>query len=293
MKLSEEKAQHLENIRQELCQGTLSNKEAESMVLETIEKEANKEEADYAWIEACCQFLEENIPVTQDNWPDHQQSNWENIQAAVNNEKKLSRGRRTKQSAWKKLIVAAACLAVIVGGVSFSVSWYQGTQLEDGQVYNLTGQKVEIGKSQSAVAAGDGTLQELETDNYADVVAFLGTTPPMPHWYPEGWKVEIYYATLSNGYWDITIFYTTPETDTTLSYMCAYAADPSIVSTIFPQDGEGEDIVLDNGEKVYFSTNAGETIAIWQQSNLYMFLSGPISMEDMAYMICNIYGGNG
>ena len=36
MKLSEEKAQHLENIRQELCQGTLSNKEAESMVLETI-----------------------------------------------------------------------------------------------------------------------------------------------------------------------------------------------------------------------------------------------------------------
>ena len=41
MKLSEEKAQHLENIRQELCQGTLSNKEAESMVLETIEKEAN------------------------------------------------------------------------------------------------------------------------------------------------------------------------------------------------------------------------------------------------------------
>ena len=166
MKLSEEKAQHLENIRQELCQGTLSNKEAESMVLETIEKEANKEEADYAWIEACCQFLEENIPVTQDNWPDHQQSNWENIQAAVSNEKKLSRGRRTKQSAWKKLIVAAACLAVIVGGVSFSVSWYQGTQLEDGQVYNLTGQKVEIGKSQSAVAAGDGTLQELETDNY-------------------------------------------------------------------------------------------------------------------------------
>ena len=75
--------------------------------------------------------------------------------------------------------------------------------------------------------------------------------------------------------------------------MCAYAADPSIVSTTFPQDGEGEDIVLDNGEKVYFSTNAGETIAIWQQSNLYMFLSGPISMEDMAYMICNIYGGNG
>ena len=102
MKLSEEKAQHLENIRQELCQGTLSNKEAESMVLETIEKEANKEEADYAWIEACCQFLEENIPVTQDNWPDHQQSNWENIQAAVSNEKKFSRGAQDETKCMEK-----------------------------------------------------------------------------------------------------------------------------------------------------------------------------------------------
>lgn len=294
MKLSEEKMQYLENIRQQLCKGTLSHEDAERFMLDAIEKEVEKESADYDWIEACCQFLEENIPMTamQDNWPDHQQSNWESIQVAINDENKLLQGNRAKQNTWKKLVAAAACVATIVGGISFSLNWYQGTQLENGQVYGLTGQKVEISNSQSAAAADDGTLQELETDNYADVVSFLGITPPIPHWCPEGWETEIYYAASSNDYWDISIYYSALKTDVTLPYMCVYATDPSTISASFPQDSAGKNIVLENGINVYFSTNAGETIAIWQQNNQYMFISGPVSMDDIAHMIGSIYGGN-
>ena len=93
MKLSEEKMQYLKNIRQQLCKGTLSHEDAERFMLDAIEKEAEKKSADYDWIEACCQFLEENIPMTamQDNWPDHQQSNWESIQVAINDEKNCCR----------------------------------------------------------------------------------------------------------------------------------------------------------------------------------------------------------
>ena len=55
--------QYLKNIRQQLCKGTLSHEGAERLMLDAIEKEAEKESADYDWIEACCQFLDEDIPV--------------------------------------------------------------------------------------------------------------------------------------------------------------------------------------------------------------------------------------
>lgn len=88
MKLSEEKMQYLKNIRQQLCKGTLSHEGAERLMLDAIEKEAEKESADYDWIEACCQFLDEDIPVddVQADWPDHQQSNWAAIQSAIRQE---------------------------------------------------------------------------------------------------------------------------------------------------------------------------------------------------------------
>ena len=50
MKLSEEKMQYLENIRQQLCKGTLSHEDAERFMLDAIEKEVEKESADYDWI---------------------------------------------------------------------------------------------------------------------------------------------------------------------------------------------------------------------------------------------------
>ena len=62
MKLSEEKMQYLKNIRQQLCKGTLSHEDAERSMLDAIEKEVEKGSADYDWIEACCQFLEEIFP---------------------------------------------------------------------------------------------------------------------------------------------------------------------------------------------------------------------------------------
>ena len=295
MKLSEEKMQYLKNIRQQLCKGTLSHEGAERLMLDAIEKEAEKESADYDWIEACCQFLDEDIPVddVQADWPDHQQSNWAAIQSAIRQEQGTEKGASSKWDALKKVLVAAACLAIVLGGVSFSVSWYQGRQSDNGQIYDFTGQKVEVGNGQAAIAAGNGTMQELETNDYAEVVAFLGTTPPVPEWWPEGWEALPYYATLIDGCWSLSVYYLNPEFETMLSYSCVYATDPSTVSSGFPQDGTGETIVLENGKRVYFATNAGDMLAIWQCPNMYMNISGPITRSEITQMIYYVQGGNG
>ena len=98
--------QYLKNIRQQLCKGTLSHEGAERLMLDAIEKEAEKESADYDWIEACCQFLDEDIPVddVQADWPDHQQSNWAAIQSAIRQEQGTEKG-----------IACARCLTGCIG----------------------------------------------------------------------------------------------------------------------------------------------------------------------------------
>lgn len=276
----------LDELRLLLAKGELSCEEVSDILELEIyaELEQHEQQVDHAWLNACSEMMEEMDAQRVATLPDHAKQNWEAISSAM--------GKRKARFPWKQIAVAAACIAIVLGGISFSASWYQGTQMDEGQVYGLTGQKVEISNGQQATAAGEGTLQELETENYADAAAFLGMNPPVPHWWPEGWEVEIYYATLSNNYWDICIFYLAPENDVTLSYMCAYAADPSTVSVSFPQDGVGKNIVLENGENVYFSTNAGETIAIWQRNNQYMFISGPVSMDNIIQMIYSIYEGD-
>ena len=65
-----------------------------------------------------------------------------------------------------------------------------------------------------------------------------------------------------------------------------------MVSAAFPQDKAGETIILGNGESVYFTTNEGDTLAIWQSPNMFMNISGPITKEEIIQMIYCIQGGN-
>ncbi len=293
MSLSDQKAQYLERLRQQFDQGILSKEDLDRLMLEAIEKESMKKEADYAWVEACCQLMQntDSEDALPKDWPDHRQAIWANIQASMEKEEGKEKVTALKPSKWLKVLTAAACIALAVGGITLSVSWYQGVQTEDGQTYELRGQTVEVSKGQQATAAGDGILQDLTTDDLSEMTAFLGFTPPLPTWVPDGWKLEEYDAFTIYGDWEVSVFYLAEGIDTSLSYTCSYAADPSTVIAGFPQDGVGEYVTLAGGKTVYFSTNIEDTIAIWQQQNQYMFISGPISRNEIIEMIDSIQEG--
>lgn len=293
MSLSDQKAQYLKQLRQQYDQGTLSKEDLDRLMLEAIEQESMKKEADYAWVDACCQLMQdtEQEDALPEDWPDHRQTIWENIQAAMEKEEGKEKDASLRHIRWKKVLVAAACLAVVIGGITLSFSWYEGVQTEEGQTYELRGQTVEVGNGQQATAAGDDTFQDLTTDELSKMTAFLGFTPPLPTWVPDGWELEEYDAYTINGDWEVSVFYTAEGIDTSLSYTCSYAADPRTVIAGFPQDGVGEYVTLAGGETVYFSTNIEDTIAIWQQQNQYMFISGPISRNEIIEMIDSIQEG--
>lgn len=292
MSLSDQKAQHLKRLRQQYDQGTLAKDDLDRLMLEAIEQESMKKEADYAWVEACCQLMQDTEPenALPEDWPDHRQAIWENIQAAMKKEEGKEKVAPLKRSRWLKVLAAAACIALAIGGITLSISWYEGVQIEDGQTYELRGQTVEVGKGQHAAAAGDDTFLDLMTDDLSEMTAFLGFTPPLPTWVPDGWELEEYDAYTINGDWEVSVFYTAEGIDTSLSFTCSYAADPSTVIAGFPQDGVGEYVTLASGETVYFSTNIEDTIAIWQQQNQYMFIGGPISRDEIIKMIAGIQG---
>ena len=290
----DQKAQYLKQLRQQYDQGTLSKEDLDRLMLEAIEQESMKKEADYAWVDACCQLMQdtEQEDALPEDWPDHRQAIWENIQAAMEQEEVGEKVVSSKPNRWLKALVAAACIAFTIGGITLSISWYEGAQIEDGQTYELRGQTVEVGKGQQATAAGDEELQEVETEDIAEIHSFLGLTVPMPTWIPDGWVAEPYAAYTFAGTWDFTSFYANPDVETLLLYECGYAEDPSMISIGFPQDGEGQTQKLKTGETVYFSTNVGDVLAVWEKGNMYFFIEGPITKDEIIRMIESIQGGD-
>ncbi len=294
MSLSDQKAQYLERLRQQYDQGTLSKEELDRLMLEAIEAESMKKEADYAWVDACCQLMQDTEPehALPEDWPDHQQAIWENICSAMEQEEGKKKPTFLKSIRWQKVLAVAACLAFIVGGITLSFSWYQGVQTEEGQTYELQGQTVEVGRTQSATASGDEKLQELETWDIAEIHSFLGLTVPTPTWIPDGWVAEPYVVATFAGSWDFSAYYDKPDEETLLLYACGYADDPSTFSIGFPQDEEGKTQKLKTGETVYFSTNVGDVLAVWAKDNMYFYIEGPITMDEVITMIESIQGGN-
>ncbi len=294
MSLSDQKAQYLERMRRQHDQGTLSKEELDRLMLEAIEQESMKKEADYAWVEACCQLMQdtEQEGALPEDWPDHRQAIWENIQAAMEKEEGREKVVSSKPNRWLKALVAAACIAFTIGGITLSISWYEGAQIEDGQTYELRGKTVEVGREQHATASGDEELLELETEDIAEINSFLGLTVPMPTWIPDGWIAEPYAATTFAGSWDFCSYYDNPDAETLLLYDCGYAKDPSALSIGFPQDGEGEMQKLKTGETVYFSTNVGDVLAVWEKGNMYFYIGGPITKDEAIRMIESIQGGD-
>lgn len=294
MSLSDQKAQYLERLRQQFDQGTLSKEELDRLMLEAIEQESVKKEADYAWVEACCQLMQDtdSEDALPKDWPDHRQAIWANIQAAMEKEEVKEKITTVKPSKWPKVLAAAACIALAVGGITLSVSWYQGVQTEDGQMYELNGQTVKVGREQHATASGSEELQELETESITEIYSFLGLTVPMPTWIPDGWVAEPYVATTFAGSWDFCSYYDNPDVETLLLYDCGYSDNPSGLSMGFPQDGEGQTQKLKTGETVYFSTNVGDVLAVWEKGNMYFYIEGPITKDEVIKMIESIQGGD-
>lgn len=281
--LSEAKRRKLEHIEHQYREGDITQEQAVAWLLQAIEQEIQKPDAeiDDAWIDACEQLMD-SIEQPQE-WPDHRQENWAVIQAGM---RKARRDTRIRQAV--RVACVAACLVLMLVGVSYSRQWFQGTQSPDEQVYTLSGQQVEIGTGTQAAADGSEKLWECETDDFQELCDFLGYVPSVPTWVPEGWLLNSYYAVMDGHSQRFSVAYENPEHKHLLTYDSIQADDISSISADFYQDCAGERVQMQNGLDIYLTTNTGDPVAVWTTSSTYACATGPVTVEDLETFILGI-----
>ena len=281
--LSEVKRRKLEHIEHQYREGDITQEQAVAWLLQAIEREIQKPDAeiDDAWIDACEQLMD-NIEQPQE-WPDHRQESWAAIQTGM---RKARRDARIRQAV--RVACVAACLMLMLVGVSYSRQWFQGEQSPDEQVYTLSGQQVKIGTETQAAADGNETWRECETADFQELCDFLGYVPQMPTWVPEGWVLSSYYASVDSENQSYTAVYVKTGVKYSLIYDFRQAEDISAISVDFYQDGTGKNVKLSNGLDIYLTTNTGDPVAVWTTSGTYACATGPVTVEELQTFILGI-----
>ncbi len=165
--------QNLATLKEQLERGEITKEVLSNKMERAIYKELAKpaEEINNAWLDACAALMAyaDHDQIAQ--WPDEKEA----MKAEI--ERKLHKKHHSKSSwALRPAICAAACIVLMMTGISLSWSWFRPSQSIDEQVYALTGQQVEIGTDNSATADEGAELKKCETTDFQELCKFLGYT---------------------------------------------------------------------------------------------------------------------
>lgn len=277
--------QNLATLKEQFESGEITKEVLSNKMERAIYKELAKpaEEINNAWLDACADLMAYADHEQIAQWPDEKEAMKATIQ------RKLHRKQHSKPS-WtlRPAICAVACIVLMMAGIAFSWSWFRPSQSIDEQVYTLTGEEVEINTDSSAVADEIDESGKCITSDLQELCEFLGHTPQVPTWVPEGWELNGYYASANGESQWITAVYEKTGEKNCLIYDYKQAEDISTISVDFYQDGAGEYMKLKNGVDIYLSTNTDEPVAVWTTSNTYSCATGPVSVEELKTFILGI-----
>lgn len=187
-----------------------------------------------------------------------------------------------------KVGIAVFTFLLLVGGV-LRWSWLYPAQSADGQEYYIRGKQVEVMEGGEA-RADDPNLQveECVTQDFNELCEFLGFTPALPTWVPEGWTLTEYYGCFRGHAYDYESVYEKTGVEDILRYSFSYTTEPEHKAVTYFQDGVGYTQELANGKEVYLYTNAGARGAIWHTNCTIESVFGPISEEEITRMVESI-----
>lgn len=287
MKIPESDLQdaQLREMEEQYRSGQMGRREASDAVMFLMEQEMMKpgEQIDWQRLEACAALLRE---------VDRRQLR--RMARRVEARRTASGGENATppRRFWAKPALALALGMVLllgfgIGGRHFAR--FRGTQEEDGQTYHIEGEGVTIGEPATAKEeAEDGGMQYCDTKDFGEACAFLGMEPPMPTWLPDGWELYQYALTKFSGRQDFLAYYQKEGNEYFIVYSYEDVKDIEHFAMNIPQDGEGESIVLPNGQAAYYTTNIGRSMILWIQGNIVSSISGPIPYDELLRMVLSI-----
>lgn len=281
-RLSDNQFAQLDELRAKYNKAEMSNKEI-SDILELfilIELRKHDSEVNNEWIDACVDLIQK---VDEDELA--------NMSMISKDLQRVSRTPRNSgfRLGWIKVIgTIAACLVLTIGiAVIGRITWIQGIQTQDEQMYFLEGHEITLGNEANAneIATRFG---ECQTYDFVELCDFLGFTPARPTWLPDGWHVLDYYASRNETGQLLSIAYAKEGEEYLLTYVQESANDITTFAVNIPQDGAGRYITLKNGLYIYISTNVDMPVAVWTTANSSTTISGPITSDELIQIILNI-----
>lgn len=279
------KLQELEELRENYEKGRIDRETVSDLMEMSIDAELTKadEEIDSTWLNACIDLMAYVDRTELEQTAEQHETTWKVVQASIRKERWKKHSRTIG-----RIACAAACVVLVLTGASISFRWFRPSQSIDEQVYTLTGEEVKINTESSASAGESSESGKCTTSDLQELCEFLGYTPQLPTWVPEGWELNGYYASANSESQWITVVYEKTGEKNCLIYDYKQAEDISTISVDFYQDGAGEYVKLKNGMDIYLTTNTDEPVAVWTTSNTYSCATGPVSVEELKTFILGI-----
>lgn len=187
-------------------------------------------------------------------------------------------------------LIAVCVLFVIAVGVEvlFGHEWLTGTSSPDEEQYQIEGHKAEVNTLPDGHADSEDTYGQLRTSNLDEVQAFLGYTPELPTWLPEGWALKDYHVIRAPAITKFSIRYVNKAAnDYLLTYSFVVYGDINQATIAFEQERSGVAMSVD-GISVYISDNTIERNSIWIDGKTCFCISGLLTDDETVAIIKSI-----
>lgn len=271
--------------------GKLPTDETQRRLMELIQKEANRTDgpADEELISACVDLMErlQGRVVEED----------EARITALNRRiadaiKKKQREQERRRTAFRAVSAIAAVLALIVGiGVPLHWTWFESWSTPDEQQRVIMGHEITVDMVTAAIAENEAK-EPIVVSNFSEFEEHLGFDPGIPAKLGDEWIAEYGSIRFFTGYVQIVVIYArSAAPNEKMTCMACYFTDSEYAYFSFEQNAEGEIVSLGNTD-VYVSDNLERSTACWYSSNMYVWLSGNATADELLRMILSMIGGS-
>ncbi len=274
-----------ETILKTILNGDLSKKEIERRLQEVIDEELSgplDAPADMELVEKCQSLLWELATNGSIPYPDHAE---ESKQKLVQKLEQPSFGRRT--SFLRRLFVVAAAFVLVCGLSLISIRWIRKSSSPDGQQYVIQGNEINIDVITNCIAERLGNT-ELITDDYSQLVGYLGFDPKLPTK-----LMNIYQRTTSYAY----VLPDWIECDTkyvwgdkNIYVIVYYLVNPEDCTLFLEQNEEGTTISLSNID-IYASENINKRTLTWSKDFYVFCVSGEFAEDNDKQIVYELMEG--
>lgn len=205
-----------------------------------------------------------------------------------------TRGAKAAYRIVRRIALVSIVFILLFGGIgvlSYGY-WLSGFSTPDEQQYVIQGYELDPRIISQGIAEHDQNAM-IQTNNWADLVDFLGFVPNVPDLISSKWYADNYVAFVNSKWIYVTTIFDSGNRleAPTLVLDIYYFTDIDEARISFEQDCIGVETDL-CGKATYISENVESSFACWINGNVVYNISGNVSSDEICQIASELIGGS-